>query len=194
MMKFLLPSLLILSFLSSCDGADDSTENRVNEKDTTTVEEIEISEDEISLKEPPTPPGGFELIIPDTALLKKNYPKGNLTMTQGYQYLSAYYDSIAPKDSLEFYEQSQFLCHFYQEFEHGISYWKSSCGEEGGAQERITFPKIDDNIAKDFVNTLFYDPWNTWTTDLKYEADGAGCYYTIKQTTDKTIIDIWCGC
>ena len=35
---------------------------------------------------------------------------------------------------------------------------------------------------------------NKWFTEIYYAPDGAGCSYTIRQTEEKTIIEIGCGC
>ncbi len=192
MKTFYLPLIVLSLFAVSCEEAENNEAPSEAAEEQPTVESIEPNEVET---ETIVASAEFELVKPDTAALKTTYPKGDISFSMGYHYLTQAYSITSEKDSVEYYGDSkEFICHFYQTFEHGITYWKSNCSEEGGAQERITFPSLTNEQAKEFVNTLFYEPWNTWTTDLKYEADGAGCYYTIIQEDDQTIIDIWCGC
>ena len=58
-------------------------------------------------------------------------------------------------------------------------YYYEDCDEEGGMTERITLPLMDITEVRKWIETLFYDPYNTWTSPMSYEPDGAGCYYEI---------------
>ncbi|MCB9195284.1 MAG: hypothetical protein H6598_03585 [Flavobacteriales bacterium] len=183
-------TLIVFCFvlLSSCsqDESQDADERKTNNSTTQNIDSINLSQNGIT--------ADFELIDPDTSLIRKQVWEENYTESMGYTYLTTYYQTVSEKDSIEYYDvENMDICAFHQQFEFDISYSKSSC-EEIGYIEQIKFPKIDSKTAKEFVNKLFYDSWNTWTTDLKYEADGAGCYYTIIQEEDHTTIDIWCGC
>ena len=60
--------------------------------------------------------------------------------------------------------------------------------------ERITLPPMDISEVKKWIETLFYDPYNTWITPESYGPDGAGCYYDIIDKSDRILIDIFCGC
>ena len=189
-------SLGFALFAASCTEVNSSEETSENES--TVAEELISSEPQIQ-GEPSTKDTtvqlDFALVHPDTVALKKVWEGNENFHSKGYLYLSEYYAIAGNKDSVEYYGDSEeYICQFYQEFEYGITYSKSNCSEEGGAEERITFPRLSNAEAHDFVNTLFNDPWNTWTTELTYEADGAGCYYSIIQKEQQTIISIWCGC
>lgn len=181
--------LFISFFFNSCGNEESDTTNE--EKAVETTQQTEGVQYDESLLDPT----GFELHQPDTVSLYKTWKDQNYSDSKGYLYLTGYYQLAGPQDSVEYYGESQeSICHFVQKFQYGITYSLSECSEEGGMQEKIIFPRVDDQIIHDFVNTLFFDPWNTWTTELKYEADGAGCYYNIVQSEEYTTIYIYCGC
>lgn len=187
-MKFTASFIALFLLTASCTENETSElrGQQVQETTTENIDSIDLSQNGLTV--------AFELIDPDTAMIRKKVWKDNYVGSMGYTYLTSYYQATSEKDSIIYYdEESKDLCAFYQTFDYGITYSKSSC-EEVGFIEQIKFPKIDNKSAKAFVNKLFYDSWNTWTTDLNYEADGAGCYYTINQEEHYTIIDIWCGC
>lgn len=187
--------LITFIFFVSC-GNEESSPSGEETTPTKEVAEEKIEQtEEVHYDESLLDPTGFELVIPDTVALYKTWKEQNYANSRGYLYLKENYKLAGPMDSVQYYGDSEeAICHFVQIFQYGISYSKSECSEEGGAQEKIILPRIDDALIHEFVNTLFFDPWNTWTTDLTYEADGAGCYYTIKQSEEHTIIDIYCGC
>ena len=137
----------------------------------------------------------FKPIVPDTTNLKQQQLKNNQQESLGYLYLINNYKKETKKQSVRYYDyDANTMCAFEQTFENHIKYSVYQCDEEGGARESLSFPKTDLKTIKTFVETLFFDKYNTWKTDYKYEPDGAGCYYEIKQLEDKTVIDIFCGC
>lgn len=189
-MKNLIICLTIstLAFIS-CESETEASEES-NETVTDTTEKVEI---EVIIDEAPLT--AFVPVSPDTTALKKIWFSDDYTETLGYLYLSTHYPSSNEKDSVEYYNfDEEMICAFYQSFDQGIEYSEHGCAEEGGYQEKYVFPKMDDLVAKEFVNHLFFDPWNTWTSDYSYEAEGAGCYYNIQQSDTTTTIFIWCGC
>ena len=138
---------------------------------------------------------GFIPEIPDTNKINLLAEKSNHLESKGYIYLTSFYNINSPIDSVITYEwDSTEVCRFNQEFEYGIEYSLYACSEEGGDSERIAFPKIDEDILQLFIETLFYDPENTWVTEHNYAPNGAGCHYSITESKDKTILNIYCGC
>ncbi|GAB5556854.1 MAG: hypothetical protein SchgKO_10670 [Schleiferiaceae bacterium] len=139
---------------------------------------------------------GFVPEVPDTVMLNQKSSEYNpYYESMAYIYLVEYYKADGERDSVIYgdYEGDP-ICSYYQAFEGGISYSLSGCGEEGGADEDMVFPKMKLSDAKALIERLFYDPWNTWVSENAYEPDGAGCYYGITQTETQTIIEIYCGC
>jgi hypothetical protein len=138
---------------------------------------------------------GFIPKTPDTLKLKTLEVEGDHTQSLAHLYLSTYYETTSAKDSIAFYEwDANGVCAFQQSFENGISYKIDVCSEESGGNESISFPKMDNKAARKFIELLFYDKWNSWTSEKSYEPEGAGCYYSIEHSADRTTIDIYCGC
>lgn len=137
----------------------------------------------------------FKPHLPDTNRLKALEKEQAYTASLGYLYLSEYYQANSERDSIHYYEWgTDAICAFQQSFENGITYKIWDCQEEGGGNEQLIFPLMDSSTVQTFIELLFYDEWNTWVSEFAYEPEGAGCYYTIQQTEDQTIIDIYCGC
>lgn len=137
----------------------------------------------------------FKPHLPDTDHLKALEKATTVTESLSYLYLCAYYTAISGKKALQYYAwEPDAICAFQQSFENGITYTVRNCLEEGGGNEQLTFPLMDISTVRSFIERLFYDEWNTWVSEFAYEPKEAGCYYTIKQTENQTIIDIYCGC
>ncbi|MEM6805374.1 MAG: SH3 domain-containing protein [Bacteroidota bacterium] len=136
----------------------------------------------------------FQFAQIDTAKLYKLAIENKVLEYTGYLYLKTNYKEIGPKKARKYVEwNKEEACAYAHDFEQGISYQLEQCGE-GGASELISFPKMGLKEAQRFIETLFHTKENSWTSPFSYEAEGAGCYYEIKQTATKTIIDIYCGC
>ncbi len=89
------------------------------------------------------------------------------------------------------------ICGFYQGFENEIGYLVKACEiPEGiGFEEILSFPKgMEIDSIKKFIETLYYSSENEWVSTYLYEPNGAGCYYKIVETEQKTGIERWCGC
>lgn len=138
----------------------------------------------------------FELAQPDTAKLKLVRNVLDYSESLGYIYLKEYYKIKTPIDSVEIYDWDPEggVCAFQQDFEFSIHYKLWKCREAGGITETITLPKIEITDIRKFIELLFYDEFNQWTDENRYEPDGAGCYYEIIQNETNTIIEIYCGC
>lgn len=140
----------------------------------------------------------FKLAKVDTALVNKVYRDLSYMASDLYIYLRLNYNITSTKDSVQYFEGSDEIseeCSFYQELDFNISYHTWNCKEEGGGfEETVKFPKISTQEAGSLINELFYDEWNSWKSEFRYEPEGAGCYYEIKQTENNTIISVWCGC
>ena len=138
---------------------------------------------------------GFIPESPDTFKLKSIERKGNFGESLGYIYLKENYHVSSEQDSIIYYEwEPDIICAFKQDFEEGITYKVWQCKEAGGVSEQITFPRMENRTAREFIELLFYDRWNTWVSDLQYEPEGAGCYYKIDHSEKQTVIEIYCGC
>lgn len=184
------------------ENKEDSEKNLITESDTipkldkvkkNDLPNIEFNTTKLSANDSL---GNFILHLPDTSMLKKHQKEREWKETLTYLYLRNYYTSISKKDSIEYYEwNSKSICSFNQSFEGKIKYSVWECKEAGGISETVEFPKLDLDLTKKFIETVFFDKGNSWTSEEnKYEPDGAGCYYEIKQRKEKTIIEIYCGC
>lgn len=141
------------------------------------------------------PYDAFIYAYPDTASLKRAVLDGNYTESLAYLYLKANYEQSSRKEPLEYAEwDSGSVCAFQQKFNPDIQYYYWECKEAKGSTESLVLPKMELPKARQFVETLFYNKDNSWTSDFNYEADGVGCYYEIVQTATDTRIEIFCGC
>jgi len=131
----------------------------------------------------------------DTIVYDENPIEYN-TYGEWHEYIANNFDStslaIIGYDSS--YYDGYTICSFAQNFEKGISYSYGGCGE-GGETEHITFPGYTKEQLYTLINTHFFIEDNTWNKDsTEYEADGAGCYYSIKIENDTASIHTYCGC
>lgn len=138
---------------------------------------------------------GFVLAKPDTAKLKTLQEQGNHAESLTYLYLKTYYKPASPKDSVLFDEwDKKRPCAFQQNFQSGISYKVDDCGEGKGLSETVTFPKVNLTALRTFIETLYFEPDNTWVSPLLYEPEEVGCYYEIIETENNVSLEIFCGC
>jgi hypothetical protein len=135
--------------------------------------------------------------IDKTALEQKFDYRQQIYKGLAYAYLVENYATRSARyDIFTIQNERLDTCGFKQEFEFNIHYYLENCEkvEGAGMDEKITFPKISTAAAQNFIMTLFQAPENTWVSEFDYEPDGAGCYYSILQEKNRTIIACWCGC
>lgn len=120
-----------------------------------------------------------------------------------YVYLEQNYKTVGKRTGVKLDDEfeSKPICAFTQKFENGIVYKTHGCGEAAGLEVIVTFPETGTKDVKKWVEDLYGAPTdgikNVWDkTGLIYgpEDEGAGCYYTIKQSGKSTIVEMWCGC
>ena len=137
---------------------------------------------------------GFALAKPDTASLKQLEAQGDYVESLTYLYLKANYQPAA-RDSVSYYTwDKETPCAFTQKFDSGISYKVWNCEEGKGRQETLTIPKMPLTALKRFIETLYYEKDNSWTTPLLYGPEEVGCFYDITEAEQTIRIDIYCGC
>lgn len=179
---FLLSTFISLSLFSCSETSDPEERNESIPEETADTTQSKSSAD-------------FEPEIPDTTILKNIWRESNYHESLAYLYLSEHYKPTSEKDSVRYYgSDSEMICSYVQTFENGIKYATNECSEEGGATEVIYLPVTNLEKVQELVELLFYDPWNEWQSEYLYAPDDVGCYYTIKQEKERSIIDIYCGC
>lgn len=137
----------------------------------------------------------FSLVEPDTGTIHRIWEENEYRIPQSLIYLQVHYGPGSGKEFVQSLEWSpKDTCAFHQIFDGSIRYQTWSCREAGGRTETITFPRLYTREARTFIETFFYDPANTWTSERHYEPEGAGCYYEIIQEKEHTVIKIYCGC
>lgn len=137
----------------------------------------------------------YELVIPDTADLRKRWVESNYSLNLLEMYLDENYGIGSSIENPEYDgEDNSYLCAYEQTYDYHIKHIVKDCGVEGGVIERIILPKTDTKIVKIFIETLFYDSWNTWISDTEYSPEDVGCSYEIVQEEENTIIKMYCGC
>ena len=137
----------------------------------------------------------FQPSIPDKTKILALHEGTDPVVSIAYLYLETHYQKLQLKQDPRYHEwEPNGICGFNQVFEHQIKYSVTYCEEGKGISEKLTFPKTKLYTMKKFIEYLFFEEGNTWKTDYRYEPDGAGCYYEIKQTNTNTIIEIYCGC
>lgn len=206
MSSFKLTSLIFLLIVfNCCKKAAENPKSNFNKenkiKKTTLESKIDIKDSLPSLefnlikKNPLDSLGNFILHTPDTLKLKELLKNRQWSESLSYLYLINYYEKDSTKDSIKYYEwDSKSICSFNQKFKNGIKYSVWECKEAGGISETIELPKLELKKVQQFIELLFFEDVNSWKSKYKYEPEEAGCYYEIKQLSEKTIIDIFCGC
>ncbi len=145
----------------------------------------------------------FELKQPDSKKIQSEIKNSNYRDEETFVYLKLNYKPTGKptgvKKDVEF--ENQPVCSFTQKFEGGIIYFIDSCGEGKGTTVLLTLPKTDTATLKKWIEKMYNangtEIKNVWDkTGLIYqpEDEGAGCYYEIKQSKNKTEVEMYCGC
>jgi len=120
-----------------------------------------------------------------------------------YIYLIENFNSKTEKFDLEYFDwDKEKICGFKQEFEDGIKYTNWKCKEAGGISVNIEFPKMKREDLMEWVEQInglieWKTSGNVWKeNNSKFEPKVVepGCYYEIKESINKTIVEIYCGC
>ncbi len=143
----------------------------------------------------------FNLKHPNVKKLRTNVEKnGTKNMKLIELYLNNNYKATSDKLDIKLDPDFDNMeCGYTKKYQFGIVFTTNSCGEASPLTESITFPKTSLEKLKKWIENIYKadlnDIPNTWK-DNKYipKDDGVGCYYTIKQQPNKSIIEIWCGC
>lgn len=144
----------------------------------------------------------FRLLEPNTQKLNEELRKLNYSEDVIYLYLIHNYDSISRKLNVFRYDFPDYsVCAFDQEFANGIHYSIEQCKEAGGVAVSLVLPKADRKSVIKWVELIFESApidiehgWNEDMTKFQPLDNGVGCYFEIKETANKTIIENYCGC
>lgn len=136
----------------------------------------------------------FHLKEPNVDRLNLLVDVWDYTYSNFYLYLKENYRALQEKDSIRYDPFYENICSFNQSFEPGIHYYTKACEEAKGRLERIYFPKIRAEELKIFIERMYDNEENVWTTPFTFEPDGPGCYFSIQQTDQFTVLEIYCGC
>ncbi|MEL1242993.1 hypothetical protein AAEO56_01855 [Flavobacterium sp. DGU11] len=143
----------------------------------------------------------FELKQPDIKKIVAAVKASEYTNDEMLIYLKQNYKTAEKptgvKKDVEF--ENQPICSFKQKFEGGIEYFIDSCGESKGTNVLLTLPKTDTATLKKWIEKMYKvngtEIKNVWDGLIyRPEDEGAGCYYEIKQSKNKTVVEMYCGC
>ena len=178
-MKKLILLIPISIFFLSCEQTQTSKTEEVKiEVQTDSIPELEIDS------------------VDDIEIVEYQLPRDFSLYSDWYDYLLENYDTISASNKIigESAHGGKDVCHFDQRFELGITFSYGGCGE-GGASESIVFPGFTKEELYEIINSKFFTEDNTWNEDsTSYEADGAGCYYSIEERNDSLFVSTYCGC
>lgn len=143
----------------------------------------------------------FELKLPDTLTLKQKFLKSNYDFNITLAYLENNYSSNSKKTAIktdpDFNNKE---CGFTKKFASNIEYTYYDCGEASPVKEEIIFPKVPLSTVKKWVELMYscypMDIPNVWypkKNEYGPKDKEAGCYYTITEKENKTVINTWCG-
>jgi hypothetical protein len=127
----------------------------------------------------------------------------SLYQDEVYTYLVQNYKPISAKTNVQFLEyEPESICAFQQQFAYGISFNLDECAEEGFARMTVTFPKINieklktwiEDINKDSLSETNNYKWYDKTLEYGPKDHGAGCYYTINEKEKAWVVSRRCGC
>tara|TARA_R110002073_G_scaffold8207_5_gene45821 strand:+ start:33420 stop:33920 length:501 start_codon:yes stop_codon:yes gene_type:complete len=144
----------------------------------------------------------FSLKSPNSEKLKKEFIKSNSQMNTILTYLEANYKATTQKTNvLKDSEMGGVECGFTKKFEFGIQYTYHNCGEAAPMKEEIVFPKTKIIELKKWVEKIYKSEpdsnqniWYPNKNEYGPKDKEVGCYYKIKQTKGKSIIETFCGC
>lgn len=130
--------------------------------------------------------------------LKAEFIKSNYQLNIIRSYFQQNYKASSAKKDIKTVQGDE--CGFTQQFEPGISYRYDGCAEGKGIFETVTFPKTDVKYLKRWIEQIYesepmeiHNIWNDSTLEYAPEGREEGCYYTIFQEQNKSIVKIWCG-
>ncbi|ABG57693.1 hypothetical protein CHU_0403 [Cytophaga hutchinsonii ATCC 33406] len=112
----------------------------------------------------------------------------NIQGDAGYMYLTANFDSVTSKTSLEKERSAGAPCIWKQKFRSGIIYSINSC-KASGANYKIETPCTDKKTLIALVDVIFQQTLNMWDADssnYKPILEGPGNYYSIQKNTKGT--------
>ncbi|MFI2744137.1 hypothetical protein ACG2LH_15495 [Zhouia sp. PK063] len=143
----------------------------------------------------------FKLKMPDIEKLHKAM-QDNSSEDEVYLYLATTYKPAGEKQQVKHYDfDATLICAFEQDFMPNIHYKINNCSEEGAIMKEVIFPTTNKTMVMHWIEqinkcslTETENSWNTDKTVYSPKDDGAGCYYTIKQTATTIIVEISCGC
>jgi len=138
----------------------------------------------------------FQLVEPDKDEIMEALTHVKERMSTAQMYLEKNYGAMGEPDSIVHYDDgSSPICAFQQTYQPNIMYKQEACMEVG-LNETLIFPKVSTEALHRFIDLLYSDEENVWSTETIYEPKegGAGCYYEIIQKEDCSIIDSYCGC
>ncbi len=138
----------------------------------------------------------------DIASLANAVLKSDYSIDEVALYFERYYNASTQKTQIktdpEFNNKE---CGYTKTYAFGIVYKKEQCGEATSLQQEITFPKASTAQMIQWIEDMYAinptDIPNIWyESGLEYGPKDreAGCYYTITQAKNKTIVRITCGC
>lgn len=143
----------------------------------------------------------FELKQPDTLTLKKKLLENDYDFNIILAYLENNYPSNSKKTDIKTdpdFDNKE--CGFTKKFASNIQYTYYNCGEATPVKELIVFPKMPLSAIKRWVELIYschaMDIPNRWypkKNEYGPSDKEAGCYYTISQKKNKTVVNTWCG-
>lgn len=147
----------------------------------------------------------FELKAPNLKHLKEINAKNEMGIDVIHLYFENNYSNGSKKYAIQKdpdFDNTE--CGFTQKYQFGIEFVTNNCGEASPLTQTITLPKMNLKSLKKWVEQIYtasliedMEPVNKWHKSKNEFTPGdeeAGCYYTIKQTTTNSVIEVWCGC
>lgn len=144
----------------------------------------------------------FTLKKADVSKLTKLVKDSDNKLNEIPLYLDTYYASKSPKTNIKLdAEFNNMECGYTKKYASGIIYSIEQCGEASSQNQKIVFPKTSSAQMINWIEDIYkINPTevdNIWySKGLQYGPldEGAGCYYSIQQTSKNTIVRVTCGC
>ena len=120
-----------------------------------------------------------------------------------YLFLKSNYQITSGKRDIQYHEiNTTDTCTFKQEFGKAINYSFKQCEEAAGALIHLRLPKADRKALTNWIEKIYLlyqsdnEPmeWRNQRSEYRPGEDVPGCYFTIKENENSTLVTLYCGC
>ena len=145
----------------------------------------------------------IDLPIPNSANINKLDEENQYKYETCYYYLIDNFKTKTDKlDKIYFEWNNENICSFKQKFEKEITYYVWQCKEAGGIFVTIEFPDLQTQKLMVWIEQIYSvfktdgDEyiWKENNTRFEPKDSNPGCYFKLRKSENKNIVELYCGC